>query len=422
MSQLWHEMGLDPAILQNHREFAEFLKNTKLIYSIVGFRETINDPAEPGIKMIEGQPALQVKGNWMPWNELKMFVGYDDKTEQLMSKKGPLQYWTYVSPRLGGLIPHSRLFYEKTFAVHKLTQEEFAKFDTNGKGVLQIVSTPRRVVPLLGNFNDWAIAVHIYTRLITPEGFVYSYGGQINPLADKFVRPLCCKGLATVGMSIAMLDFEEFKDFKKGERLVTNIPINAKTIPQKLQAIEDIHNHQQLPFNMLHQNCSLVAAQQISDAGHEIDNCLSLKQVIWNMVPTLDSVPIIGTVWKAIKAFAVKVWSALPSLIRIPLTIIAKVITWFPNKLLTMATNIFVLAVGGAQQAHDIKPGYEDELDNRHRLTTFSRLWQSWTHLFSDEPSIVYHHHPIIEWQRSQASTVSYNYTGRPELYMLPVS
>jgi len=419
---LWEKLGLDGALYDQNVVFAEFLFETKLLFSIVGYQKTLGMPAAAGIEIHDGQPCIMIQNQWRDFAWIQANLEYDKVQEWMYTKGVPEQIYTYVSPRLGGLILQSRHYYEVAYPVHRLDAAELAALrahagalDETG-AIYQLVSTPRP------SFNDWIVPVHISERVITSDGTVYSFGGQPDPSLAAFIAPpgssgysQFCNGASTGKGVIAMADYEEFRPFDGGERLVTSFPITADKAIEVLQII-DQHKQDELRFNLLHQNCAKVGVELTENAtGIRINNKVTGSEVLSHLIP---EIPLLSTAWKAMKAAAGKFWDCLPGFITVPLVFVATLVFYIPNKIITFLTNLLILMLGGARQADDLAPPNDDP-NNQQEMTQFSRLIRDFTDLFRDHPSDIYHHVPVIEWQRQQPTTVSYQYGG-PKMYMLP--
>jgi hypothetical protein len=420
--KLWEKLGLDGALYDNNVPFAEFLFETKLLFSIVGYQETMGAPASEGINIVDGQPCIMIQGEWRNFDWIQANLEYDDVQEWVHTKGYPDQIYTYISPRLGGFVMQSRHYYQNAFPVHQLTLEEMAALRKHaGAGeqdaIYQLVSTPRP------SFSDWVVPVHISERVITSDGMVYSFGGQPHPDLAAFIAPpgssgcaQFCKGASTGKGVVAMSDYEEFRPFDGGERLVTSAPMTGERAREVLEAIDQYKQHDQVRFNMLHQNCAKVGTEITRQAiGVDIDNRVTLGQIISNIFP---DIPVITTAWKTIKAVTGKFWNCFPEFMRMPFEILAEIVFYIPNKLATFLTNLVVVILGGCRQADNLRPVH-DNPNNQQGMTQFSRLVRNFTDLFRDHPSDVYHHMPVIEWQRQQKTTVAYQY-DKPRMYMLP--
>lgn len=416
---VWEKLGLDGALYDQNTLFAEFLYDTKLLFSIVGYQETMGEPAAGGIQIHGGQLCILVQNEWRNFDWIQANLEYDPVQEWMHTKGNPKQIYTYISPRLGGLSLHSRHYYENAYPVHKLNEAELNALRQHAganEAVFQLVSTPRP------SFSEWIVPVHISERLIMPDGMVYSFGGQPDPSLAAFIAPpdssglsQFCNGASTGEGVIAMADYEEFRDFSGGERLVTSLPITEDKAKEILNVL-DQHKRDGLRFNLLHQNCAKVGVELTQQAtGTTIDNRVTISEILSHLVP---EIPLLTTAWKTIKAVSGKFWDLLPELIQASLAFVATVIFYIPHKIITLVTNVAILVLGGAQQADDLVP-VNDDPNNQQQMTEFSRLIRDITDFFRDHPSVVYHHQPVIEWQRQQLATVSHQYSV-PKMYMLP--
>jgi len=419
----WKAFGLDGALYDEHLKFAEFLFKTKLIFSIVGYQETMGRPASEAFPVVDGKLCILIEKKWRDFDWIEANLYHDPVQEWFHAKGSPKHIYTYLSPCLGGLNPKSRHYYENVFPVHELNEEEMASLRKlagaqEGEAIYQLVSTPRP------SFSKWIIPVHISERIITSDGTVYSFGAQPDPDLAAFIKPEGSSGCtqffngASTGEGVvAMSDYEEFLSFEGGERLVTTLPISGDKAMEVLKKVDAYKANNQFRFNMLHQNCAKVGVELTKEAtGVVIDNKLTALQVLFN---TLPEIPLLSTAFKTMKVVIVPFWEWLPECFTKPCEMAASIIFFIPSKMATFLTNLIILILGGYRQADDLEPE-NDNRDNQHEITQFSRLIKDFTDLFREHPSDIYHHVPVIQWQRQHPKTIAYQYEGKPKMFMLP--
>jgi hypothetical protein len=418
---LWEKLGLDVRVYDGHLEFAEFLFDTKLLFSIVGYQETMEEAAMGGIQMFDGRPCILIEGEWRDFAWIQENLEFNNVQEWFHAKDHPDRIYTYISPRLGGLVPKSRHYYRNAFPVHRLSQREMTLIRLHagaapGEAIYQVVSTPR-------SGNEWIQPVHISERVIGPDGMVYSFGGQPDPDLAAHIAPPESTGcsqvmrMASTGHGvIAMSDYEEFRPFQGGERLVTSIPISSERAIDLLVRI-NTYQRDRIRFNMLHQNCTKVGVELTEEAtGVRIENEMPLSEVLRQASP---EIPFVSAAFRAGSRALAGLWAVVPRPIAQPCELVAPIITYVPRKVGTVVTNLMVLNLGGSLQSDEV----QDESGNSERcgLKKFSRLIRHAGDLLDDRPSQIYHHMPVIEWQRRQPTTISYQYV-KPKMYLLPPS
>jgi hypothetical protein len=83
LEEKWSKLGLPLSILESHADCARFLVDTSLIYSIVGYLETSQNPAMRGVKVDEsGHPLIKVEGQWTRWADIKDRLHFDEMTKR----------------------------------------------------------------------------------------------------------------------------------------------------------------------------------------------------------------------------------------------------------------------------------------------------------------------------------------------------
>jgi hypothetical protein len=434
LAQKWEKLGLPMSVLENHADCARFLIESGLAFVIVGYRESCRSPDLHDLKLDgDGHPMLKMQGRYVRWETISREIHYDSKLEKIKSRDYPgsiVQSWNYFHEN--GLVPADRFEYDQVFPVYELTQEEYHRthrhalkfYETNPEkdpGILkdcivQFTTIENRVLPEGALFDNAQrnYPVHIGMRLITPDRKVYSFGYQLLPEEAQFIlSDYFSTLLTTAEAKIGMRDFEEFRPVNK---LVTSIPLSS----QRAQNIINLLNHlngKQLRFQYMRQNCSQLMREVIQLAGYDVDLRTSGKEVLWDALPGLTQLPVIGKV----AAFVKKMWTSLPTFMSIPIEFTADVILYLPRKTATVVTNMLAWKMGAAKKTIPLQSGVEDEeFYDKKKLQTFSSLIRSWTDIFTEETNAVYHSKYFVDWQNKQKSTFKDVYSGRPKFAIVP--
>ncbi len=450
IAEKWANLGLPASILERHADCARFMMESGLAFSIVGYRETTHNPALHDIRLApDGHPLIKVQGHWIRWERLKAQVVYDPLTYMIRSRDYPgqiAQAWTYLSEQ--GLVPIDRMNNERLVPIHRLNPIEYQSvlnqarrfYETNDEVdvgtpkdcVVQFMTSPSRRLcstldieeaPLLENFAE-NINAHIVMRLILPNGDVYSFGLEMPAESQEFLfnNGTLTRFMATVPAKVNKAgDYEEFRSFH--ERHVTGIPLTshrANHILQMLNQMEDV------PFQFFRQNCSNLMRVVMRESGYTpVDNRTTLAESLWSALPNGDQLPYIGPVIGAIQSVTNPIFNFFnnwtPDCIKTGLFYLKAIVMYIPGKIGNFGLNLLILYLGGREKLYPLKEGVqEDEFYDTHRFVNFSSLIRSFWDMFSDETTVLYHSKHFIQWQKQQRSTFTREYTGRPELVIVP--
>lgn len=435
IAKKWEKLGLPAAVLQNHADCARFLIKSGLAFSIVGFRETCQNPNVHDLKLdpLDGHPMIKMQGRWMRWEAISREIHYDAEAEKIKSRAYPghiVQSWNYFHPN--GLVPIDRFDWDQAFSIYDLTPDEYQKvkqsalkfYETNPERdpgiakdcIVQFVTVDHRAVPA-GAIYDNAqrnYPVHIGMRLITSDRKVYSFGYQMPPEEASFVlQDYFSTFLATAEAKIGMLDYEEFRPDNK---LVTSIPLSTQRGQNILNLINELKG-KQLRFQYMRQNCSQLMREVIQIAGYDVDTRTTGKEVLSGALPSLSQIPVIGKV----DSVAKKIWNCFPAFVTKPIEFTVDILLFAPRKIATVLTNLLAWKMGATKKTTPLQEGVEDEeFYDKKKLQSFSTLIRSWTDIFKEETNVVYHSKYFLDWQKKQRSTFTAPYTGRPKLEIVP--
>lgn len=394
---------------KNHPDFCSFLQKTKLIYKIRGYQNSLQDSTRPGIEKLkeaihldhDGHPCLLKQGEWTRWETLKQEISYNPKTRELVSRKNHEEEWNYFHNPLNGaqgLNPQTR--YNKIEPTHQLSESEMKRLGMDGtQCLLQVFTTD---VYLLSKVS------HVGLRLIAQNGEVYSLGYEAPSWETKFDEQAKA---GNYDAAISSQDYDEFTKFKS--RRVTSIPITHEQLDMALNRAH-AYSKQPLRFSRVRQNCATFAIDMMRAAQVQPPEITcKIREFFWDYI--ID-VPYLGKVLEKTQKVVQKIFEILST---IPIVgYLFKGITYVSNKMLTIIDNLLLLSFGGSRGSLP-QPDTEDELDNRERLTYFSRVIKTWKDIFSDDTDLIFAPKRLIEWQLTHEGTVIHPYSG-PKFYIAP--
>lgn len=442
----WNALGFSEpvtdALLGRHADCVRFLYESKLIFSIVGFRETCGHDHDHCIRFAsDGHPLLKVKGEWMRWETLNREVEYNKLSEKIQSRAYPgniVQGWSYFHPQ--GLVPIDRFNYERAFLIYELSEGEYTRarqfalkfYETNPERncgvakncILQIFTSPRKHFPTGSDALDTLIEnaeaqypMHVSMRLITADRKVYSFGMQTFPEADKFIKSnLLSHFMTTVPGKVAMIDMEEFREHEG--RVTTYIPVSSQAANNILNLIDELHPHE-LRFQFARQNCSNMMLEVLKKAGYTIDISTDGPEFVYEMLPNLDQFPLIGPLIAKVEECIQ--FPKMPTFIAKTYTWVKEGLLFVPKKIAIFLSNLLFWKLGAGKKTTPLEEGVqEEELYDKNGLQNFSSVIRSWSDLFKESTSRIYNAKYVLEWQKKQHSTLIEPYTGRPKLFIVP--
>ncbi len=450
LAEKWTAWGLPTSVLEQHADCARFMMESGLASSIVGYRETSQNPVMHDLRLApDNHPLIKVQDQWIRWEQLKEQVAYDPDTYMIRSRDYPgslVQAWTYLSPQ--GLMPINRMNHEQMVPVYQLSQAEYQRtlqmarrfYETNQEVdvgvpkdcVIQFVTSPSRRLcatktientpanrNLIENINS-----HVIMRIIQPNGDVYSFGLEMPAESQEFLfhGGAMDRFMATVPAKVNMAgDYEEFRSFD--ERIVTGIPLTQGRANGIIHLMNTMGSIQ---FQFMRQNCSNLMRTVIQEAGYPpIDNRVKGGSVLVGIIPNAEHWPVIGPVIGLVKSVTTPVFNFFsnwtPECIKTLLSFVWTVITYIPHKIGVVIVNLIQLKLGGGKQLYPLPEGVkEDEFYDNRRIINFSRSIRSFWDIFKDETTVAYHSKQVIDWQKQQRSTFSEQYSGRPKLVVVP--
>lgn len=423
----WLDLGLSKDLIHNDFAGAEFLLNTRVIYNIVGYQNTTAAGKEIHKLTTNADNKIMILKEGVPVcaADLAKDYEFDKEWQEVRSKTNPEERWNYFSPQ--GLVPVDRWTHKEFVPVEKLSTAEMNTLRDHAQTffphqpadplkdcVVQIFTNPRKVVkggnnPLLTRFEASA-PVHAAIRVITSDGTVYSTGFGSTVDEDKQVEG---KMLATINGMPTILDYEEFR--KHEGRVVTSIPITTdacNAILDKLQKYRD----ETIRFNLLAQNCTTLAVDVLDTTGVKVNNQVNAMEYINSSLPSVYTVPLVGTAARKIKKGATKVNESLPTVAQKAIQKGNAAIKYVPEKFAAIFANILTTTQGatvGTKQP-------ENAIKETEGMEKFQSMVENPLDLLSRDTTKLSHSLVLIQWQLQQKSTVVHPYENQPAMGILP--
>ena len=447
----WKDLALNQEWITDYYDDVDYLVKTKLIYSIL----VCQNSTSQGLKLNEikvdfismsNEKGLWIKkeGEWTPVALIRKEIVWDKKSNALITKDCEVEKWSYYSDQ--GLLPiHTA--YEKQLVSHplyskkhvlmhpvtRLSKVELDQLLSSARpfvfksklsedslpitGALQFVTHPnlRYQHPLLQNLNTQMVT-HCGMRLVMPDGAVYSFGlgGEFT---EHSIKSKSFQWLATINGQPKNIDYTEFQ--KHENTIVTTVPLNdfqSETILKQL----NFYRSKGIRFNLLKQNCVRFGTHLLNFAGVSLNTRVSFSKIVWRALPNIECFPLFGSRLSKLKKFAQKQWqniaSKIPSIVKEIFALSLKVAFYLPNRLLTFALNIGMIAMGGRIASPNISLNLEKN-NSSQKLENFEVLVPN---VFDNESLYVYHSSSLIRWQLNQKTTEVYHYIGQPKMFILP--
>lgn len=443
LEKKWADLQLPSSVLEKHADCARFLIESKLAFAIVGYRESTGNSHIHDLKLdTDGHPMIRMQGRFVRWETLKQELVFDPQTDKIKSRHyaGSLaQAWSYFNE---GLEPTDRFEYDHIRPVHELSQAEYDQvlalakkfYETNPEKdvgipkdcVVQFSTTYRRQGIPDHHLLDNAVRqypVHIMIRVITADKKVYSFGYQMPEEDKNFVlSSYLSTFMATADAKISLLDYEEFRAHEG--RTVTSIPLTTQRAQNIFKLVEELKG-KQLRFQYLRQNCSALTHEVMKCAGYEVDIRTKLSQMFYGMLPSWGQILGIGEILAKVERCFERIRQCAitytPIWIQRPVEWIRSIVWYLPEKLTTVACNLFIWKAGGGKKRTPLRDGMqEEEFSEKRGIQGFSTLIRSWTDLFKDQTSVVDHSALFIDWQKAQKSTFIDPGSPRPRFSILP--
>ncbi len=425
----WVEAGFPEEIVVTDPDAVHFVVSTDLLYTVLMFKKAsgVLDGEELTIRFAEGKAFLKVEGRYLPYEAFKERIVYSEA-----EKKFP--GWNYIHP--DGFIPKDNTDFDEMYPIARLKPEAYEQIARTAaqfwgedqeevdpghekRCIFQVMTTGRSCIPRTWwgiNFDDMT-PEHTSSRLITPDGYVYSFGTKMRAADGEKVTKLT--NLLTTALSFtSALDYEEPKPSE--EKRVTSIPITKERFDAIARYV-NTHN-KGFAFNFASQNCARFVNVQMALAGVPVDIKMSIPEFISNFFPTLANVPLVGrplsSVIATISFVVTPIIDIISAILRCitpyPVKRVWEVLTWAAHELLrriaaVLYNGFFFLVLGAGRTC--LPPGRipEHPVDPDDQLTmpTSNHLLHWWD-IANPDAITGYHAYKVRMWQMKQRSSVFY--------------
>ena len=106
IGQKWLALGLPPSVLESYPDCANFLVSSGIVYPLVGYANSTQDPEAQGMRIEKGIPLLKMEGCWKTWEEVNRSLAQDPiDRNRILSRSRPWEVWSYTS---AGFIPQDQ--------------------------------------------------------------------------------------------------------------------------------------------------------------------------------------------------------------------------------------------------------------------------------------------------------------------------
>lgn len=441
LETLWFQFHWEKlqGTIDAHPNFARFLKKTGLMFDIAGYQRTLDathahtgdftdsrlSNLAQGIRLDHDRHPMILQDNtWVRWERIEASLDYDETRKKIITRGHPDQEWIYKYPV--GLSRGTR--FNDIRPVYRLSPGEMHDLKTHGQRFFETRTDTTPQIPkncylqLYTSIRDDNLLgfSHVGVRVIDEAGAVYSIGWEIPEDLQHTVTGSILGLASTQTVNITSLDYDEFRRFD--QRRVTTIPMTQAAKEAILaQARTSANTYSR--FNYIRQNCMRFALQMLTLAGvNELDTTTTVGELIWDVL--LKKIPYIGAVLERIVTIVATVFTTIsritPEPIKAPFRWCFTTLFYVPNKIMTLFSNLIILACGGASGGEPLPDDVVDNLDNQRELTTFRRLISNWTDLFKEDTGRIYSPLKLAEWQTQQRSNHMHVYDGAPKFYIVP--
>ncbi len=419
-----------------------FACESRLIYTMQTFRNAGDAlyQNDIGIRLTGfGAICFKVNGKFISYDDIiSLGIAYDHES-------GKFPGWNFIHP--DGFVRKDSYDYDELYPVARLSERALTELQEHAMGfratptvaaagtgerkdyILQLVTSEDRhfqANPLLRNLGDW-FPMHASLRVITPDGYVYSCGSRIRKEEENF----CLANYFSTKMTkMPIPDYTETHPYE--ERRVTSIPISKTGSDAILGLLRRVN--QGVPFCFPRQNCTRIVTTAASYVGLDINTRLSLQEGLWNCVPNIGDIPVIGPVITRVATAIDRVVG--PTFRRLSEAYTAIVPLWMRNviafpmyaitaaiqKIATVIINLGTITVGSMQALPpddtELRQVQMGNVRGIPGLEWFDQLVH-WRDIFRDDAVPLYHAKLLKDWQNEQATTVTYR-KEQSELCVIP--
>lgn len=421
----WIEAGYCPESIDSDPESVSFVVESGLLFSLKMFQEAKAqlEKEDVDLHFEHGQTLIKVEGSWKPYSEVKRFITYHPDTKKI-------EGWSYTHPR--GFVPSDTLnwstlqscaqlsvrAYREAMAAAQRFWDAHAEVDAGlpKECVLQVAvkaDTRLSESALLQTCEDM-MPRHVRLRLIDENRHVYSFSTLLTQEDSDYIFGYIKTGaegfsLRTVDTKIASPDYEESRSFQHCH--LVSLPLTRERFSRIKDTVEQLNKQGGIRFCLTRQNCCRFSQEMLKLAGVEVDTRLTVPTFFYRLLPSLDSLPLIGKPLASLAKRVAGLFTQLSFFLRThspkPLLcvghILHDIVTYIPRKIAILVSNLFCLALGAAQGK---KSCIQKNVDKpiRVHFDSFSRLIASPLDLFKKETSQMYHSRLMIEWMKKQSS------------------
>jgi len=421
----WLQLGFCNEFINTHPDMVVFLIKSGFAYQIAGFRNSSNALSEVHTiaRDQDGHPLLLVEGKMVRWEKVKAELTICKEYDVLLSKANPEERWTYSEP---GICKQDIYHFQKPEPIITVAHGDFAKLLEHAKKFY----TRRNPDPKPGEIKDAVIQVctsvgatckgqapivqdatkkmasHYGLRVITKEGKVFSFGYRRD--FGELEHVTTTSSLGQVKGVMAMHDFDELRPHRG--RYVTSIAVSSQDAKTILDQIVQMNEEGQA-FDMFDANCVKKVCDFLGVAGINVDAKEPLEESIKSVVyKFFRHLPYVGPIVKKIKNCALAIIAWVPPVISRPISFVISIVLYIPNKILTLAKNIFVFSFGFSATS--------PKLEANRNIP--KRRFSLAADLFRDSLSDVNSSRKMLRWQKRHKSTFCHPYTGSPRFSILP--
>jgi hypothetical protein len=293
----WQTLNLNPDWFYRDPVGADTLLSTRLIYSVLGFQNTMGTEEirfneENGLE-------IRLDGEFCSVKDVirnRFVFSYDGGGT--IQEKSTKKNWTFLGT--SGLVPVDRWTHEEFLPIltlnndqleglreHVRAKDENVDFDTQNC-FIQFITSPRDFcsggdsikVRLKKNYQR-NYPLHAWIRLIDENGNVYSTGFGSTEAQDKLQEKMGY--FSTINGMPTILDYEEFRAHEG--RITNTFAISEEKFTNVLQTIKK-DREETIRFNIVAQNCNTLALKYLKSAGVEFgDIKLKARSLLFLVIP-----------------------------------------------------------------------------------------------------------------------------------------
>ena len=236
--QKWVEKyNLPEEVFYAHPEFVQFVMDTHLHRHFKEFQHKIFS--------INGDPWILVEGTLHPWRDVqKRFFVEDGMIYSL--EEGEKKRWVYLDR---GLIKHDPIHWSDFTPLKKLDRAP-------GQYQIQIVTAHVNQQQRTCIDRAFQGVRHSWIRLITPEGYVYSFGRR--PKVDVFHLHQPIAGME------GFIETPDIYEFRADHKMITTLPISDSAAERVLHMVRE---EKRMGYHAITGNCCSFVMRALEESG-----------------------------------------------------------------------------------------------------------------------------------------------------------